>query len=77
MRGANATLQRLRAEEAAEIGRLTQENRQLVRMRAEDAAKIARLTTAREWSVGRKIVFGLGCALTGAGTVGLVMRARR
>ncbi len=77
LHGANAALERLRAEDAAEIARLTQDNRQLVQMHTEDAARIARLTAAKEWSLGKKIMLGLTCALTGAGTVGLVMRARR
>jgi hypothetical protein len=68
--GANTTLERLRAEDAAEIARLTQANRHLVRLHAEDAAEIARLRASGRWSLRKKILFGLGCALTGAGAVG-------
>ncbi len=74
---ANATLERLRAEDAAEVARLTQANRSLVRLQAEDAAEIARLTAADDWSLGKKILFGLGCALTGAGVARLAMQGRR
>jgi len=75
--GANTTLERLRAEDAAEIARLTRANRHLVQLHAEDAAEIARLTAARPWSLRKKILFGLGCALTGAGAVGWAAHARR
>ena len=75
--GTNATLERLRAEDAAEIARLTRANRHLVQLHAEDAAEIARLTAARPWSLRKKILFGLGCALTGAGAVGWATHARR
>ncbi len=75
--GANTTIERLRAEDAAEIARLTRANRHLVQLHAEDAAEIARLTAARPWSLRKKILFGLGCALTGAGAVGWAAHARR
>jgi len=74
---ANTTLERLRAEDAAEVARLTQANRSLERLRAEDAAEIARLTDEEDWSLGKKILFGLGCALTGAGVAHLAMQGRR
>ncbi len=77
LNAANATLEQLRAEDAAEIARLTQANRSLERLRAEDAAEIARLNAADDWSLGKKILFGLGCALTGAGVARLAMHGRR
>lgn len=72
--GANATLERLRAEDAAEIARLTQANRHLVRLHAEDIAEIARLKASGHWSLRKKILVGLGCALTGALTGAGAMR---
>ena len=70
------TLERLRAEDAAEIARLTHANRHLVRLHAEDVAEIARLKLGH-WSLRKKILFGLGCALTGAGAVRLATHGRR
>ena len=75
--GANATLERLRAEDAAEIARLTQANRHLVRLHAEDVAEIAKLKAAGHWSLRKKILFGLGCALTGAGAARWATHGRR
>ena len=75
--GANATLERLRAEDAAEIARLTQANRHLVRLHAEDVAEIARLKALGYWSLRKKILYGLGCALAGAGAVRLATYVRR
>ena len=74
--GANVTLERLRAEDAAEIARLTHANRHLVRLHAEDVAEIARLKSGH-WSLRKKLLFGLGCALTGAGAVRLATHGRR
>lgn len=75
--GANATLERLRAEDAAEIARLTQANRHLVRLHADDVAEIARLKAAGHWSLRKKILIGLGCALAGAGAARLSTHMRR
>ena len=77
MTGANATLERLRTEDAAEIARLTQVNRHLVQLHAEDVVEIARLKALGHWSLRKKILFGLGCALGGAGAVRLAMHGRR
>lgn len=76
LRGANAALERLRAEDAAEIARLNNANRKLERLHAEDRAEIARLTAAKDWSLGRKILFGLGFFATGAGIAAVVIQAR-
>ncbi len=75
--GANTTLERLRAEDAAEIARLTQANRQLARLHAEDAAEITRLRASGRWSLRTKILFGVGCALAGAGAVRWATHGRR
>ena len=43
----------------------------------QDVAEIARLKALGYWSLRKKILFGLGCALAGAGAARLATHVRR
>ncbi|WAS99231.1 helix-turn-helix domain-containing protein [Nannocystis punicea] len=76
LRGLNAALERLRAEDEAEIARLTQANRELEQLRVQDRAELAELSARKDWSLGRKLLFGVSCVAVGAGAAAIVMQSR-
>ena len=67
-------LEQQHADDAAEYVRVTGANATLERLRAEDVAEIARLKALGYWSLRKKILVGIGCALTGALTGAGAMR---
>ncbi|MDC0722474.1 helix-turn-helix domain-containing protein [Nannocystis bainbridge] len=76
LRGSNTSLERLRAEDQSELDRLAQENQELVQLHMRDRAELAELTARKDWSLGRKILFGISCFAAGAGAAALVVQAR-